>query len=180
MTILAKVVLVGAAIVLMVGTGWYVGGQGMFNGESTGGEKISGTGTIIDLLKLGRAISCTYTQESEKAGKGYGSVYLDGLTRIQVDGRTTKGTEEFDSHIIYDSANMYVWIQSPQRSFAVVVPVKNQITTTKESSATLDTQTVYDDVTYECTSWDIDESVFAQPKNVTFTDVAGMLQEVFK
>jgi len=143
-------------------------------------EKMTGTGTIIDLLKRGKAISCTYTQDSLKAGKGSGTLYLDGVKHVRVDGHTTKGTEEFDSHIIYNSVNMYMWVQSPQKSFAVVVPVKNPVITTGKSNATLDTQTMYDDVTYECTSWKIDESVFVPPRNIVFTDMAGLIQEVFK
>lgn len=142
--------------------------------------ELSGVGTIVDLLKLGKSLSCTYTQDSEKSGKSAGVIYLDGIERIRVDAQTEKDGKQYDSHIVYTSTDMYLWVESAEKSFALKVPVKNPVTTYSTTSPELNTQTMYEDVTYICTSWNLDEGVFTPPSDIEFVDPTTMIQDMFK
>ena len=168
-------------IIVVIGGGWYVyqaGGTPGDTSESALGtegdakQPVSGVfteeGTVVDLLKLGKSISCTYEQHNAKMD-GSGTVYLDGLNRFRVKGVQTQNGSTFESNIIYTPSTMYMWVEGDGKSFALKVPVKEPITTTNSTSdASLNSTVVYEDVTYTCSAWSVSDSLFTPPTNVTF------------
>lgn len=136
-------------------------------------EEFTHEGTIMDLLLMGKPIACSYIQNNtETKVTGSGDVYLDGLNRFRVASLQNMDGEDFDSNIIYTETQMHMWVEGGGRSFATVLPVEKPITTLNEKNdATLNSTIAYENVVYTCSEWEVDESMFTPPSNITFTDM---------
>lgn len=139
-----------------------------------GVDSFTTEGTIVDLLKRGTPISCAYVHTKDGV-TGSGTVYLDGTQRFSLTNAQVREGKPFDSHMIYTSTDMYLWVTGDTKTFALKMPVKNPITSiSAQNDATLNQTVVYEDATYTCTPWRIDEQVFTPPTDISFMDIRSL------
>ena len=136
-------------------------------------ETFTTEGTIVDLLKRGAPITCTYTHTKD-GFSGSGTIYLDGVTRFSLTDTQVREGKTYDSHILTTNTDTYLWVTGDTQTFAFKMPVQNPDTTLDtENSATLNQTMVYENATYTCSAWNIDEQVFVPPADVAFSDMAS-------
>lgn len=139
-----------------------------------------GTGSMFDILSLGRSVACTYTFNDE-SGEGSGTGYFDGQ-RMRVDSNYTQDGKTFETHMINDGTNLYSWTVSSEGTFAFVT--QNQETDDAESDQSMPMQQGQNDsvdslnesVEYDCRAWRAEEGAFTPPRDIEFVDMSAMFE----
>lgn len=151
--------------------------------EATESEKesLTGFGSFASLLSMGRNITCEYTYQDEEGGTGSGTGYFAG-ERMRVDSVMTMAEDGsvYNSHIINDGETMYTWTETADGTFATMMPVtETEIDEPMSYEETEDSSADFSagqEVTYDCDSWSVDNSVFVPPSDVEFTDMGAMME----
>lgn len=137
-------------------------------------------GTLLDLLKLGKTLKCTYSMTAENTTTS-GTSYVAGTNmRGDFEIINPDGTKLL-SHMISTGDWVYTWSSaSPQG-------IKMKLTDTEAespepkgsngegSSATDAFKNSFD---YKCSSWNEDKSMFQLPTDIQFIDLSESLKGV--
>jgi hypothetical protein len=80
------------------------------------------------------------------------------------------GDKNIDSNVLILDGYTYSWVSHMKGNGYKIKNKENNLTstTTKDTSYTWDPSSVGD---YSCKEWSVDETMFALPKEVTFTEV---------
>jgi hypothetical protein len=126
------------------------------------------SGTIRDLLALGRNVMCAVSAASTTSNYS-GTVYISG-TMMRGD-FTLKGSTgtTIDSHMIRDNGVVYAWSgsQGVKMNFGNLVSTGAQ----SKTNVNLDQR-----VNYQCSPWNVDSTKFSVPTTVHFTEINGAVQ----
>lgn len=131
-------------------------------------EEGSISGSILDLMKLGKSVKCSYSMDTD-GNKMDGISYVSG-EKVRGDFNVT-GPEDMkvESHMISDGQWAYIWSSAMPQGFKMKMTdmetQDSKVPTENTSLATL--QKKFD---YKCENWTSDNSVFDVPADVTFTD----------
>lgn len=129
-------------------------------------------------LKQGGSYECTVNQNFENVTSS-GKVWIDGATgssenvRINGEFESTVAGQSFVSHMIVRDGFTYTWSSAMP---SVGMKIKNTgaetINTNQNTSGniTWDAKNIGD---YNCNAWTTQESKFALPKGVTFTEIGS-------
>lgn len=142
-------------------------------------------GSIKDLLRMGKALKCTW-QGADGSG---GETYVDGkktYTHI-INVPVGPSGEMGDSFVITDDAWMYTWSSISKdgikMSMATVegandmsMPVGTEGDgDVNDAEEKFDMQEEYD---YSCMPWIVDQAVFTPPTDIVFADMNAMMQQM--
>lgn len=145
--------------------------------KQTGEETFSGS--ILNLLKRGKNVSCTYKMTNE-AGTTEGMVYMAG-EKMKGEFKTvaTNG-QEFDSSIIRDSKYTYSWssVMAGGTKMKIEKDAEQGESTEAEKDDT--TKSLEQDVDLKCKGWSVDNSMFVPPSNIEFKDLSAQVEQVEK
>lgn len=172
------------AVLAVIGAGVYNARQNEsedtedseFEGDmaATTSAQMSGS-RLRDLFNLGRDAVCTFSG-SESGVESFGTVYVSGnMMRGDFTMKATS-TGTVNTHMVRKSDEVYVWTGA-QGAKMDIGDLLVKSTTTAQSNASLDLDRRLD---YKCESWGKDESKFALPSNVKFTDLSAMMKGVIK
>ncbi len=127
----------------------------------------SSSGSIRDLLALGKNLMCTI-DESSATSTVTGTMYISGNMMSGEFTSSSKGSLGMISHMIRNGDTVYAWSasQGAKMTFTNLTGTSAQ----SKSSVNLDQK-----VGYKCSDWSVDNSKFAVPTNVKFTDVSAMM-----
>lgn len=200
---LQKIVILCALGVVIVGGALYLTMSGRDSQNQTGAEtneqnstqeeitevteeKLSGVGSMMELFTSGKSIRCTYMYEDDSTGTSEGISYFDG-DRMRIDSTVTQNGKTFESHMINNQEYMWSWSTSNEGDFAFMMPAEEGKTTydsfnNESPQANASIESLNETVTYDCSAWNVDESVFTAPENIKFVNIGemmgGMMQNI--
>ncbi len=152
--------------------------------QEVSGDENSFTGSLKDLLALGKSLMCTVTFKDE-SGEGKSVSYVSGeKMRSDVEMKDAGG-KQFSSHTIIDGQWMYIWddtkkgtkmkLEEPEKTAKEDVPDMPDIPGQEQQESTkTDLNEEYD---YKCVPWVPNNSKFTPPTDVEFTDLTQAMQQ---
>lgn len=119
--------------------------------------------SMKELVSLGKSLQCTFESNTEFA-KTSGVVYVaDGKVRGNFRVTVSSlGNNSFDAYMIADASNTYVWSTLAKSGFKA--PIQKEVQT-QPGQEGVDYNQV---LTYTCTSWQTDQTLFTPPSDVVF------------
>jgi len=174
---------IGWIILLLI----IVGGVLLYMKSGPVKEKVTDTASTKSTSQMGKAQSlkdlaaagvpqkCTFTNSTDTADSN-GVVYTGGgKMRGDFDSMVkTTGMPTY-SHMISDGSTNYIWTSESNQGFKMKMEAMTSASSTVPSSKyqaiSYDQQLVY-----KCQPWTVDASVFALPKDITFTDMNVMMK----
>ena len=142
-------------------------------------NKISAS--LKDLLGMGKTLKCTATTTSDKFTTT-GTTYVSG-DKMRTDTMSQAGDAvQTNSHIIVADGWMYMWSEGTSTGMKFDVNAMKQNNTpgtenTNQGSPSASNQ-LDNKADFGCSPWTADESVFAIPQDVTFTDQSAVLNNL--
>lgn len=145
---------------------------------------LSGRGSFLDLMGMGRSLMCDFSYESpDTDGVVAGTVKISGED-LRGDFEMMQAGEVYESHMIQDDTHMYTWMTSAEGSFAMKMPLDAagadadvETSDAYESSRPID---MGNEVEYDCRPWSVDRSVFVPPSNIEFQDMGAMMESMMQ
>ena len=145
--------------------------QEIANKESAGNKDGNYFETLTDLMKRGKSMKCTYTQEVEGGGTATGVVYMaDKKARTEIT--TSEGTGHAGKmYALVDHEWTYSWAEGSSQGYKMTLKAsepgeKNEKTISDMSKK----------IKFECKSWKKDNSKFKVPTNIEFQDLSEMME----
>lgn len=176
-----KWILIVVAAIVVIGGG--VGAYVVLSGNSDDSNQISQTSSnsssessIKDLLTQGKSVKCSYSV-SAGGGTVSGTVFVASSKKLYGEFQTVTDSKSTETRIIRDGDNQYIWEQGKITGYKsnVSVAESSKEGESASTSQTIDTAKKYD---FHCSSWNVDESKFTLPSNVTFKDLSAQLNQV--
>ena len=140
------------------------------------------SGSILDLMKLGKSVKCTYSIDIT-GNKMDGVSYVSG-EKVRGDFNTT-GPEDSktESHMISDGGWVYVWNSVMPQGFKMKISdveesVKPESSQDQAPTGNASLDTLQKKFDYKCDNWAPDNSVFDVPTDVTFTDFSDTMKSL--
>lgn len=121
--------------------------------------------SMKELVSLGKSLQCTFDSNTEFA-KTSGVVYVaDGKVRGNFRVTVSSlGNQSFDAYMIADDSYTYVWSTLAKGGFKA--PIQKEVQT-QPGQEGVDYNQV---LTYTCTPWQTDQTLFVPPTDVIFQD----------
>ncbi len=133
-------------------------------------------GSIGDLLKAGKNVTCTFTRTDE-AGEMEGRVYVAG-TKMRGEFVMTNATfGTMTMHVLRDGDYGYSW-GFPSETQGTKVKLDSEGKPVQVSAK--DEPGIDDPMEYRCSSWRADASKFILPSTVTFQDISAQVEQMQK
>lgn len=192
-----KIIAIAVGLVLLGGGGAYVAQQQKESSpaqtadtntaveQETGERQEIGAinGSMEELFALGQSVTCTYEHTGE-AGVTEGVVYVaDHDRRMRGDFTFTPTTEDgtqASGSMIVDDSTVYTWSETPEGTFGMQMSVDEM-----ESGAVDDVDSFegenFDfttDISYDCSPWNVDASLFVPPADVDFMDLSEQMRQM--
>ena len=156
-------------------------GEGNGNEVAMNEEEESYNTSLLDLVKMGKSVKCTYEYSDEEASSS-GTTYVSGeKTRSESIIKTADGEEE-TAYTITDGNTMYFWSAKDKQGIKMSVPEEDheQDLDIPEAGETYQ----YNDQTlkmdYKCKPWIPDNSKFVAPSDVEFTDYDQIVKDMME
>ncbi|OGD63755.1 hypothetical protein A2160_03715 [Candidatus Beckwithbacteria bacterium RBG_13_42_9] len=121
-------------------------------------------GTLKSLLSQGKSVKCTYTSKMDSTSSN-GTVYVAN-GKMRGDFQSTSPEITASGHIIVDSQYSYFWSDQSNQGIKMAVGGETVPSPTTQNNQALD---LNQPVTYSCSDWTADSSLFTLPKDVTFS-----------
>jgi hypothetical protein len=142
--------------------------------EATSPDESSFSGSVKDLLALGKNLKCTWTFENEQSQMA-GTVYVSG-TKSRTDMLVNAPqTENLTTHFISDGQTAYSWTDGQPQGYMFKINPDDQNTPDPENQQYRDWQNEYE---YKCDTWSLDNSLFQIPQDIKFVDLNQQMQEL--
>lgn len=187
-------IIIGVAVLIAVAIGfWLVLGKeaaeapssassgnetAMSAGEAKDGGVFSGTGSFLELMGMGRNITCDFSYVAEDTnGAAAGTIQVSG-ERMRGDFEMEQAGETYYSHMIQDGDMIYTWSESPMGDFAIVMPIEEGEDVEADTQEYSRPVSMNNDVDYNCRAWDVDASVFVPPSDIEFMSMEEMFQNM--
>lgn len=142
-------------------------------------DDINIKGSLLDLFNSGKSMQCSYstsTDDMEINGTSYVSgkkMRADIFTTLS-DGKT------METHMIADEGWAYTWTNESSTGFKInIAEVTKDVPELENPEQTSDEETIKDfqqDYDFDCKNWKDDNSKFAIPTNIEFTDFSKMME----
>lgn len=180
--------IIGVIIVLLAAAGGYffMQSRSSANTMEPSGKKMaeggSGMMSLTELMKLGTNQMCTFSTSNEN-GSMEGTTYIaDGRVRTDFNG-TDSENGPTSGGMILDSEYMYTWTDQQEKGIKLPVSSMEEMKDTameysenedkpKQPKA-LDPD---EKIEYNCSNWNVDESVFTPPSDIPFTDFSEQIE----
>lgn len=135
-------------------------------GNPTQAEATTESGSIKEFLAAGENKECTYSTAEVN-----GTMYFASGERMRMDYTGTGADAEASSgSMIIQSQNQYIWGNESKEGIKFAFD-KDAIPTDQEAGSSTNLE---QDYSFTCKSWNVDESKFAPPSDVTFQDFSAL------
>jgi len=194
-----KLLIIGIPVLLLLGgVGAYVlmsnrdtapqssGGQSPqseMKGEDASGENGSNpfSGSLKDLLALGKNYMCVFDTTDENANNSKGTAYIaGGGEKLNVASTLTqKNGTQTQSNVIQSEGYSYVWGSSSGQGFKMKIDPQGKSMFESSGSGSKSTSISEDQpMDFDCRPWIVDNSKFVPPANIEFQDFSTSLMPV--
>lgn len=138
-------------------------------------EPQTGVGTWQSILAQGKDVTCEFTtRDAENDVRTEGVVYVAG-SRLRGDFTTTQEGQPYDMSIIRDDAYTYTWGTSPEGKMAFKFANATGTTPAATEAASRDPFESDAEVTYSCSSWNVEDERLTPPTEIEFSDMSSMM-----
>lgn len=171
-------IVIGAVvgIVLLVAGNWFYVSQEAYVGGAQNGsdsnELVVGK-TFAQLLGMGQSLKCTYEYD-DGGNVSSGTMYIaEGGERIRAEFNfTLSGAGPMQMFMVRSTdidgtAHNFIWGSSMPQGIMTVVTEENRAQLFDNTDANT---TAINNTLYKCEKWDVDESKFDLPTNMSFFD----------
>ena len=149
------------------------------NSSSNTEESFSGIGSFVELMGMGKNISCEFSHVSEETGGAVaGEMKISG-EKLRGDFEMQQGNQVYVSHMIQDGDFLYTWSETPDGMFAMKMSASETESKTDESDFSRPVD-MDNDVDYKCKPWVVSASAFAPPSDIEFMDTEQMMQNMMQ
>lgn len=168
--------------VLLIGGGVYVYNQSQTSSvdtASTDSESRVMTGdapkSLLDLLTVSASQECAYEDDMGNSGVAYSSG-----GKMRGDFMGTANGQVYRTHMITDGTDMYIWSDGVEGGYksSLSLMTEGETSVEGEENAQVNTVDPNKKVDYSCKSWIVDQSVFAIPSDIEFTDYSKMMESM--
>jgi hypothetical protein len=186
-------IIIGVVVLLIVIiVGWYITGsvtapatveegdtkEAMVADEAGTEDMVSGKGSLLGLLALGKSQECTFVVRTNGMVQEGTAFYEGGNARVDTLIKGA-GTGDIASYMIMqkDSNTMYMWGSAQgNQGIKMTLPTETTPTSMNDSQTLTDAPAVTPDmdVDYNCKPWRADRSVFVPPTDIEFMDMSEM------
>jgi hypothetical protein len=174
-----KTIIITVVILLGVGGGvyYFIGkDSGDLENQNQTSQSLGGSKSISDLLGSGQNVRCTYSYTDEQGYTSTGNAFIAGdKLRGSFSVQNAKGTQ--NSNVLRDDNYQYVWQDGSNSGFKTKISALQSDDTEKSTDKQqlpVDQDTKYD---FDCSKWNVDQSVFKAPGNVNFSDYSKQLEQ---
>lgn len=158
------------AILIVLGLGYYFFSGSM--GTNTITEPTQGS-TFASILAAGANVQCDFTHSPEAGQQTSGRMYVANNGQNIRGSFTVSGDEPMQAEMLRTGDYHYMWGPSMPQGVKMRVTEENRGKLFESS----DNTEIPEDVTYTCSPWTVDESMFAVPTNIEFLELgAGIPQ----
>ena len=129
-------------------------------------------GSINELLAFEKDITCTFTQV-ESGTTVEGTVYVEGKgKKVRGDFTMSQEGQTFIGSMIRMNNTGYTWGETPFGTFATKVSL-DEPTSEKDQAVDFD-----ETISYTCSPWKVDSSMFDLPSDVSFEDIDPAVSQI--
>lgn len=153
------------------------------NKVDTSTENFAQKSTLKSLLGLGKNLVCTYSfVDEESKFQTKGSTYISGKNYAQ-EVETTDPTDAkkvVRSNIVSDGEFVYTWSPDKKDSgmkIKIVNPEEKPDSTVKTDVASNE-ESLNKEYDVNCSPWSVDQSKFAIPSDIKFTDLSELMKKL--
>jgi len=144
-------------------------------------DKISAT--PMEMMQGGKTLDCSYSYTDDQGNRQNGEFFVDGINgKFRSDSMITAKSTTMPgntlAHSISDGTYAYTWSSTDLKT-GYKISLKQA--TSSPAAATTSSQNTEDlsrKIDYNCRAWTVDNSKFALPAGVTFTDMDQMLNSL--
>lgn len=129
-------------------------------------------GSLRSLLGIGKNLTCTITNQD---GSG-GAVFIAG-DRVRGD-FTGTGVQGGMMHMIQSEGYMNMWTDGSNQGTKIKIEAETDQESPAGDTAASQSVDLNAEVNYTCSPWGVDNSKFALPSGVTFTDFSEVMMDV--
>ncbi len=189
--LIAAIILIGGVAVFaksrMVGPAMPPAANQVGKGETAQdlGDDEMVSGSLQELIKLGKNYTCSFNYSHEDGSATEGTVYISDsgqkvggnfYTQFSAE-QQAQGMKNADAHIIRDPEYTYFWSAQEKTGMKMKTdPADDSLfkpgTADKSDQQALDDQAKYD---FKCKKWSPDAAKFTPPSDIQFTDLSGMM-----
>ncbi len=126
--------------------------------------------SLKELLASGGAQRCTFTHSVENS-ESSGVVYVAG-GKMRGDFTSVAAGQTMQSHMIVDGETSYVWTDAMPQGMKLSFASMETQAGSQNKNQSVDVNQKLD---YDCSNWAVDQSMFALPAGVTFSDLGALL-----
>lgn len=185
----------GGVAVVAAGAYFYMNQNGTAPSLMMGGEKTEAkmmSGSLADLMKLGKNYTCTFAETDPEFGTSQGTVYvLAEGAKFRADVNTTdEDGVAMMGHVMSDGEYNYIWSDDEEQGIKTKVSGEEDFDLfgQKDDSADAmdkdDTMMADDDmetedpdnVDFDCKPWVPSPGMFVAPSDVEFVDFAAQME----
>lgn len=131
------------------------------------------TKTIRDLMAMTANQSCSFSDDMGNSGTLY-----SGGGSVRVDAQSMHDDAPVTSHLVSDGNYMYLWGDDSTEGMKMGInEIEEAQANTSSQYNTPKAFDVNESVNYECNPWSVDDTMFALPSNITFTDFSKMMED---
>ncbi len=170
-------IVVGLVILVLIGGGAYMMMNKNTSSSPSGtvSEQKPVAGSTVkslkDLLTSGVSQKCTFKDKNE-------NIDMDGVTyvtagKMRTDFNTTVNGKMMTTHMIVEGKTSYIWTENQNTGFKM--SFDPQTTETKSNVTQQGSVDINKMIDYNCSSWRGDNTIFAPPASVKFTDYSSMM-----
>lgn len=139
-------------------------------------QAVEGAASMRELIARGEALECSFAFAHEDGTTGEGTGYFAGDERMRMDADINQNGEAYNASYIVRDDTMYMWGEMQQGDFGMQLSFEHM----EEGESTPNEEQMPvemdEEVSFECGSWSVDESVFSLPAGVEFMDMDAMMQ----
>lgn len=133
--------------------------------------------TIEDIIKNGESYHCTFKMDPKEYGglNGTVDIYADAKSeKIRTNMEAITGNTKNITSMISDKEYIYTWSGANAKTGMKTVnpkPVDANPSDTTKTSDTAKIDELKKNLDLKCNSWIVDDSMFALPANIKFTEI---------
>ncbi len=158
--------IIAAVVVVAAGAWFFISGNGGDMMMSSNEPQMQMS--MKELIAMGRSQKCDF---SEPQSNTAGTIYIaDG--KVRGDFTSQNQGASMSGHMIVDGTTVYTWMDGMNQGFKTSFnPTGAQGEGDTQQGLSPDKKT-----DYKCETWSKDESKFAMPAGITFSDMSAMMQ----
>ena len=141
---------------------------------SVSSNQPSSSKTLKDLFSSGTAQKCTYKNVAVEGTDVEGVAYVaNGMMRTDAS-INTSGTTTM-SHIIVKDKTTYAWADGQTTGIKMSFDPNEMMKEEPTGTSTQEAVDLNKQVDLNCSGWTVEDSVFAPPANIKFTEMGSMM-----